>query len=423
MNFIKDKQYYKFCLYGFLKNLRFFEPFLILFFLEKGINFFHIGILYSIREIGRNILELPSGIIADAFGRKKAMIFAFSTYLLSFVIFTLTSKFFFFAIAMIFYSMGDAFRTGTHKAMIFEYLKIKGWKNQKVHYYGRTRSASQIGSAVSSLLAALLILYTGKYSLVFIFSTIPYILDLILMISYPNVLNGKTSAISFTEIKSNFKTITSDFLISFKQKKNIKDFGNLSVHSSIFRTTKDYLQVIIYSFTLSIPFLPNINNNKKSAIFIGLIYFIIFMLTSWISRKSGVFADKMKSIEKPLNLTLIIGFILLFLSGIFYHYQFFIFSIILFLGIHLIENLRNPIGVAYLSDMYSENILATALSANSQAKSIMAAIFAPIIGLLADYFDIGIALSIVSLFLIILYPILQVNKTNKNNIGPSPKSR
>ncbi len=410
-NFAKDKQYYKFCLYGFLKNLRFFEPFLILFFLEKGIVFFQIGILYSIREIGRNILEIPSGIIADAFGRKKSMIFAFSTYIISFIIFSLGSKFYLYIIAMIFYSMGDAFRTGTHKAMIFEYLKIKGWKNQKIHYYGHTRSASQIGSAVSSILAALLVLYTGKYSLIFIFSTIPYILDLILMISYPNVLNGEIKSIYFSDIRNNFKTILHDFFLSFKQKKIIKAIGNLSVHSSIFKTTKDYLQAIIYSFTLSIPLLPNLNNNRKSAIFIGIIYFIIFILTSWISRKSGVFADKMKSIEKPLNLTLITGFVLLLLSGICYHYQFFTFSIIFFLGIHLIENLRNPIGVAYLSDMYSENILATALSANSQAKSIIAAIFAPIIGYLADSFDIGIALSIVSVFLIILYPILQIKKS------------
>ncbi len=31
--FNKDLQFYKFCAYGFLKNLRFFEPFLMLFFL------------------------------------------------------------------------------------------------------------------------------------------------------------------------------------------------------------------------------------------------------------------------------------------------------------------------------------------------------------------------------------------------------
>ena len=56
--FNKDLQFYKFCSYGFLKNLRFFEPFLMLFFIEKGLSYLQIGVLYSIREIGVNILEI-----------------------------------------------------------------------------------------------------------------------------------------------------------------------------------------------------------------------------------------------------------------------------------------------------------------------------------------------------------------------------
>ena len=60
--FKKDIQYYKFCAYGFLKNLRFFEPFLILFFLDKDITFLQIGILYTLRELTRNIFEVPAGV-------------------------------------------------------------------------------------------------------------------------------------------------------------------------------------------------------------------------------------------------------------------------------------------------------------------------------------------------------------------------
>lgn len=39
-SFDKNLQFYKFGLYGFLKNQRFFDPFLMLFFLEKGMTFF-----------------------------------------------------------------------------------------------------------------------------------------------------------------------------------------------------------------------------------------------------------------------------------------------------------------------------------------------------------------------------------------------
>jgi len=85
--FIKDIQYYKFCFYGFLKNLRFFEAFLILFFLEKGLSFLEVGTLYAFREITRNVLEIPTGIFTDSFGRRKTMVMAFLLYISSFVVF------------------------------------------------------------------------------------------------------------------------------------------------------------------------------------------------------------------------------------------------------------------------------------------------------------------------------------------------
>ena len=64
---------FRFCLYGFLKNKRYFEPFLMLVFLDRGLNFFVIGLLIACRDLTVNVLELPSGAIADSFGRRRSM--------------------------------------------------------------------------------------------------------------------------------------------------------------------------------------------------------------------------------------------------------------------------------------------------------------------------------------------------------------
>ena len=68
MTIPKDLMYHKFRTYGFLKNLRFFDPFLVLFFREMGLSFLEIGTLFSIREVATNLLEIPTGVIADAYG-------------------------------------------------------------------------------------------------------------------------------------------------------------------------------------------------------------------------------------------------------------------------------------------------------------------------------------------------------------------
>lgn len=410
--FKKDNQYYKFCFYGFLKNLRFFEPFLILFFLDKNITFLQIGTLYAIREVFINILEIPSGIIADVFGRKKSLIVSFLFYIISFLIFFTSDSYYIFIIAIIFYATGDAFRTGTHKAMIFDYLKIKGWKDQRVHYYGYTRSWSQMGSAISSLLAASIVFYTGNFKSIFIFSTIPYLLDLLLISTYPKVLDGKNIYSKTDSIKERLYKVLRDFKFSFKNKQILRAIANLSVHSGFHRAIKDYLQAVIQTFALSIPVLLALSDNQRSAILIGALYFIIYFSTSYASRKAGKLTNKFKSIELVLNSTMYIGFALAFLSGIFFHYGFYFASIMFYIGIYLIENLRNPVGVAYVSELYQDNILATALSTNSQAKSLLAAIIAPIIGFLADRFGIGIGLSSLALLIIISTPLYWAkNKT------------
>ena len=65
---------FRFCLYGFLKNQQYFEPFLILAFRQKGLSFAMIGLLVGFREICINLMEVPSGAIADVTGRRRAMI-------------------------------------------------------------------------------------------------------------------------------------------------------------------------------------------------------------------------------------------------------------------------------------------------------------------------------------------------------------
>ena len=94
-------------------------------------NFLQIGTLITIREISRNILEIPAGIFADSIGRKKTMIGAFLFYLSSFLLFYLFSGYSVFILAMLLYSFGDAFRTGTHKAMILITLRSRAGRIRK----------------------------------------------------------------------------------------------------------------------------------------------------------------------------------------------------------------------------------------------------------------------------------------------------
>ena len=117
---------FRFSLYGFLKNQRYFEPFLVLVFLEKGLSFFLIGLLISFREVTINLFEIPSGAIADVCGRRMSMILSFAAYIGSFLVFGLAQHPALLFLAMFLFAVGEAFRSGTHKAMIFTWLGLQG---------------------------------------------------------------------------------------------------------------------------------------------------------------------------------------------------------------------------------------------------------------------------------------------------------
>jgi len=134
-------------------------------------------------------VEIPSGILADRFGRKLAMILSFSFYILSFILFYFFNIIGIYFFGMIIYGFADAFRSGTHKAMIFDYLEANNWADKKIQYYGYTRSWSLFGSALSSLIAAFIVFYSKSYRPIFLYSIIPYLLNFWLIISYPNYLN------------------------------------------------------------------------------------------------------------------------------------------------------------------------------------------------------------------------------------------
>jgi MFS family permease len=382
----------------------------MLFFLEKNLLYFQIGALYSIKMITRSILEIPSGVIADALGRRGTMIFSYIFYIGSFIIYYFSSSYLFLIIATFIFAVGDAFRTGTHKAMIFEYLKFKKWEDQKVHYYGHTRSWSQTGSAVSSLIAALIVFYSGRYTDVFLFTLIPYVIGLLLLSSYPRILEGSGTKKSEQSVSDAFKKVLHEIYVSFKNLRALKTITNLSSFSGYFMAIKDYLQPVLQLFVTALPVLLFLGQKKREALIIGIVYFILYFISSRASRYSGKSAEIFTGLLKPLNLTLILGLITGILAGVFLISNIIILSIILFICIHIIENLRRPMAVAYASETFSDKILASVLSVESQVKSLIAALFAILLGFFADFISIEFSFIITSLILLFTTPLYMLRK-------------
>lgn len=403
MDIKNNKQIKKFCFYGFFKNLRFFEPYLFIYFMNNGLNFFLIGTLFSVREIIVYLFEIPSGVIADYFGKKNELMFCFMMYIISFIFFFIGQHYIIILIGMVFFGLGEAFRSGTHKAMIYAYLEKNNVFHLKNKVYGYTRSYSKMGSAISSFLSILIILNLKYYRTIFLFSIIPYILDFLLIRSYPDTLNDK-SDIDFSfgillklmkkQVVSIVKNIRLNLVII-----------NSSVYNSVYSALKDYIQPIIVGIMLMHIQSFSLSLDDMTKISLGLLYGFFSIGSVFVSRHSYKL-NRYISSEKIMMYSFLLFGLSLNIISISIHFDWPIIVFVLFFLIYVSKDLRKVHFVEFAGNHMAKEERATVMSYNNQLKSTLLVVFSPIFGLVADVFSIQAMFIMISIALLMIYLVL-----------------
>ncbi len=384
----------RFSLYGFLKNQQYYDPFIVLAFLQMELNFFMIGTLIAFREIMVNIIEVPSGAIADLFGKRKAMILSFVSYIISFAVFGFTgvaaetgaiSRAIAFPVlfwAMFFFAIGDAFRTGTHKAMIFAWLRLEGRTSEKTKIYGYTRSWSKLGSAVSVVLAALFVFATSNYVYIFFFSIIPYMLGVINFLGYPKELDGDIK--KDTSLKEVAVHLKEALVISIKEPSLRRLIFESMGFEGFFKSAKDYLQPVLKAaavpFTAMLLLSDKLTEPQQAALLVGPVYFVLYLLSAFASRKAHILVDHHGHEDTAARFLWLISFVILAAMMPLIYFGIYWSIILGFIALYIIQNLWRPVLISRFDAHSDEAKGATVLSIESQAKSVATMIIAPCLG-------------------------------------------
>jgi len=372
----------RFSLYGFLKNLRFFEAFLILALRERGLDFLGIGGLIAVREIAGNLSQIPSGALADALGRKRCMIVSMAGYVVSYLVLGLASNNLLLMAGMVFYGTADAFRDGTHKALIYAWLRQQGREDERTKVYGYTRSWSKIGSALSSLIAAALVFFTGSFASVFLLSAIPAALNLINLATYPASLDAGIPGGG--GLRQTWRMLL-DTLREVVGKASIRRLvaDSVAVEGS-YTVVKDYLQVVVQAFAVAMPVHFAMSGDQRTAVLGGVAYAVLHLLSSAASRRAHQFERRGGGTEAAVNRIYQLSagamgvLAVALLGGLGW------LAVAAFIALGLLQNLWRPIHIGRFDRDGDERRAATLLSIESQTSSLAAALWAPLIGWLID---------------------------------------
>ena len=139
-----------------------------LFYLERGISSSGYIFFVVVTFIIQLLFELPSGVLADKYGKKKILIFSQIFFLLATVIFICSHNFLMFILGTIVMALQKCFSTGIVNSLLYESLDNKLNFNKclfikNVMYYGAYMLAMSLGGFIAEKFG---IVYTYYFSLI-----------------------------------------------------------------------------------------------------------------------------------------------------------------------------------------------------------------------------------------------------------------
>lgn len=140
----------------------------------RGFSMFEIGMLESIFHIVSSCFEIPSGVVADVFGRKKTMVLASLVSFVSGLFMILSNNFWSVAFAIGFSALSYNLESGTREALAYDSLKFAGQEEKYNRFASTEMMLYRITSSTATLCAgfALWLGYRKAYEFDIVFSLI-----------------------------------------------------------------------------------------------------------------------------------------------------------------------------------------------------------------------------------------------------------
>ena len=107
-------------------------PILSLALIDKGASLSNLSIILGLYALSVILLELPSGITADVFGRKKTFLLSLAAFTISFLLLLISKGLISLCIVMILYGFGRALGSGSFDALFIDYY-IDNFGKDKLH--------------------------------------------------------------------------------------------------------------------------------------------------------------------------------------------------------------------------------------------------------------------------------------------------
>ena len=138
-------------------------PIIVLFYEEHKLGLQDVFILKSVYSVAAVALEVPSGYLADVWGRKRCILAGCVLFFGGYLCYSLTSTFAAFLVAEILLGIGQTMINGADSALLYDTTVHHGRENLYLRYEGRITMIGNFAEAVAGIFGGLLAVYSLRY--------------------------------------------------------------------------------------------------------------------------------------------------------------------------------------------------------------------------------------------------------------------
>ncbi len=359
-------------LYRFLSSFDITSAIWVLYLGYKGMTLAEIGLLEGIFHVTGFLSEIPTGALADLFGRRKIMIIGRFTSLISAIIMLFSSSFLGFAIGFILSAWGYNLNSGSEEALIYDSLKFLKREEEYLKLNGKINLIIEVSQGLAVFIGGLL--SEISFSISYITAIIIGVFSLIVSFKFKEVDIRETHEEKVTVI-NHFKTSIS-----------ILKENKLLLNILIFFPTIYTFSAIIYFYGQQF-----LSDGGYSKVNISIIFLANGILSSIGAIISSRVYEKFKSVGW-LTISVIISFLILIMGNVTKS-----LSVLIFLFIGFLTSILQPISSKLINSMVVSKQRATIISVESMFYSLIMIILFPICGFIGDKFALEISFKIIGI--------------------------
>ena len=377
-------------LYSFMANFNLTQGVWMLYLAYRGLSLFEIGMMESIFHITSFTMEVPTGMIADLYGRKTSRILGRILAVVSTVIMLSSTNLTFFAVSFIFSALSYNLESGAGDALIYDSLKAIGEEQEYMKITGRREIFYQLASTCALLIGGYLA--TIDYLLVYQFALVIGVLTVVQTFTFTEPEYGKME-----REENGFKTMVKQLKRSIGVLAADKKIGFLIV----------VVEVFSLYFTTEFFYMQNLMKLAGRTEFeIGATLAVGSLGGAFMASMVHRFDEKYSpdQLLRAFPILGIIGFWLMTVPGL---------TWFAFVFLSLVEGAMFVSISDYINRLIPSEQRATILSFQSMLFSILMIVLFPLVGKIGDLFGLGRAFFIIAIFATVTLGALQYIVTTK----------